>query len=327
MKTKILILLCFIILSQCSLRPRAYKKEAAQATEDKTEAVSQTESESAGQSAATKPAAQTPQTTATASGSASTVKVRPPNQSSESDKSYVISELTFEVKKLSAEVKHLKQKIEDLEARSQMWTNPLDMYDKEIVTDNGSSFFGKVVYQDENIIKVETLIGYLVLNKKNVVRIISNIPERPAEQYAPQDVVTGLEQERGSLQKYVSQKDTTISKLKTAQKTPNCVLVGDIKEKKDRTGNTIFSGKIKNIGSRRADFVRINFIFRKNWSGDTRTKTTYVEGSHYTFDKSGITTNNSLLPGATGSFKLVLPKDFGSFIGYSYTIEWEQYQE
>jgi len=32
-----------------------------------------------------------------------------------------------------------------------------------------------------------------------------------------------------------------------------------------------------------------------------------------------------LLPGAMGAFELYVPHAFGSFIGYSYVIDWEEY--
>ena len=102
--------------------------------------------------------------------------------------------------------------------------------------------------------------------------------------------------------------------------------MGNIKERKDLSGNTILSGEIKNIGGRRADFVKINIVFRKNWSGDTETRTAFVEGSYVTFEGTGITSNNSLLPGATGTFEMIIPKDFGQFIGYTYNIDWEVYR-
>ena len=87
----------------------------------------------------------------------------------------------------------------------------------------------------------------------------------------------------------------------------------------------VFNGEIKNIGGRRADFVKMDFVFRKNWSGETRTLTTFIQGSYNTFD-SGIVSDASLLPGALGKFELYVPQDFGSFIGYSYVIDWEEYQ-
>ena len=105
----------------------------------------------------------------------------------------------------------------------------------------------------------------------------------------------------------------------------NCVLMGNITEKKDAQGNIIFNGEIKNIGGRRSDFVKVDFVFRKNWSGETKTLTTFIRGGYHTFD-SGITTDSTLLPGSTGSFELYVPHDFGSFIGYSYVIDWEEYE-
>ena len=100
-------------------------------------------------------------------------------------------------------------------------------------------------------------------------------------------------------------------------------VVGELK--KDAQGNVVFNGEIKNIGGRRSDFVKVDFVFRKNWSGETKTLTTFVRGGYHTFD-SGITTDATLLPGATGAFELYVPHDFGSFIGYSYVIDWEEYE-
>ena len=105
----------------------------------------------------------------------------------------------------------------------------------------------------------------------------------------------------------------------------NILLVGNIAEKTDRSNNKTLSGQVKNVGGNRADFVKVNFVLRKNWSGETRTLTTFVGGSYHTFD-SGITTDSSLLPGATGNFELIIPSDIGSFLGYSYTIDWEEYE-
>ena len=69
----------------------------------------------------------------------------------------------------------------------------------------------------------------------------------------------------------------------------------------------------------------MDFVFRKNWSGETKTLTTFARGTYHTFD-SGITTDATLLPGAVGAFELYVPHAFGSFIGYSYFIDWEEYE-
>jgi len=251
-----------------------------------------------------------------------------PVQVTSADQNYVINELTFEVKKLSAEVKHLQSALQELQAKNQMWANPLSIYDKEIIMENGASVYGKIIYQDDKIIKVETLIGYLIIDKKQVVRVVTNVIEKPAEQYVPAELSADFKPSQPAAEQtpYISKTEGPAQLAEPIGRTANCVLVGNVKERKDQSGNTIFSGEVKNIGSRRADFVKINFVFRKNWSGDTETRTAFVEGSYFTFEGSGITSNNSILPGASGNFEMVIPKEFGNFIGYSYNIDWEIYQ-
>ena len=95
----------------------------------------------------------------------------------------------------------------------------------------------------------------------------------------------------------------------------------------DFRGNRILSGEIKNIGEARADFVKINFIFRMNWQGKTKSLTAYVRGSKHTFTDPHIETDSSIEIDAIAGFELVIPPDFGEFIGYSYTVDWEQYDE
>ena len=86
------------------------------------------------------------------------------------------------------------------------------------------------------------------------------------------------------------------------------------------------SGEVKNVGNKRADFAKIIFTFRMNWQGDTKNLTTFVNGVTNTFS-TGISSDNSILPHAVGSFELIIPQDFGSYIGYSYNIDWNQYDE
>ena len=53
--------------------------------------------------------------------------------------------------------------------------------------------------------------------------------------------------------------------------------------------------------------------------------TSFVQGTYHTFE-SGITANSSVLPGAAASFELIIPASFGPFIGWSYDLEWDEYQ-
>jgi len=231
-----------------------------------------------------------------------------------------ISEIRFELKRLQAEIAHLNSEITNLNNRSEMWRNPQSIYNKKIVLTNGTIFNGNVVYQDEQLVKIETLIGSLVLQRNSISRILENTPEF-------------------SLKEPLSSKPTPLSSSPNAARatggkfTPssterglaNVIIESPIKERKDKSGNTIFNGILKNTGNLRADFVKINFIIRKDWSGNTETYTTFVNGAQYTY-ASGVTTDTTLPPGATGTFEIYIPRTIGSFIGYSYSIDWEKYE-
>ena len=241
-------------------------------------------------------------------------------------KDFILNELNFEIKKLSAEFKHLSQENDDLKALSKMWVNPLTIYSKEIILKNGSTVFGKIIYQDDKSLKVETLIGYLIVDRAQVVRIVDNVITEDTHEYVPEqirDSYTPPPMPKLAQPRYTSTNNS--ARNASAKFSANCVLLGNISEKKDGQGNIIFKGEIKNIGGRRSDFVKVDFVFRKNWSGETKTLTTFVKGSYNTFD-TGIVSDASLLPGAVGKFDLYVPHDFGGFIGYSYIIDWEEYQ-
>ena len=100
-------------------------------------------------------------------------------------KDYILNELSFEIKKMTAELKYLNEELENLKALSKMWVNPLAIYSKEIIMKNGSTVFGKIVYQDEVSLKVETLVGYLIINRKDVVRIVDNVVTEEQAEYVP----------------------------------------------------------------------------------------------------------------------------------------------
>jgi len=207
-----------------------------------------------------------------------------------------------------------------------MWINPLTIYSKEIILKNGSTVFGKIIYQDDKSLKVETLVGYLIIARDQIIRIIDNVITEDTQAYIPEqirDSYTPPPMPKLAEPRYTS--TNTSSRNYEKQFSANCVLVGNITEKKDSHGNIIFTGELKNIGGRRADFTKIDFVFRKNWSGGTKTLTTFIKGSYNTFE-SGIVSDASLLPGAVGSFELYVSSEFGTFIGYSTVVDWEEYQ-
>jgi hypothetical protein len=91
-----------------------------------------------------------------------------------------------------------------------------------------------------------------------------------------------------------------------------CV-VGNVKERKDQSGNTIFSGEIKI--SAVAGLISSNqFRLPQKLERRYRNPTAFAEVSYYTFEGSGITSNNSLLPGASGKFEMVIPKDSATLL-------------
>ncbi len=236
-----------------------------------------------------------------------------------------MDELNLEVRKLKAELDHYNANLRELRAKSQIWGNPFSVYNKEIILNNGSSVYGKILYQDRDVVKVETLIGKLIIDRSTIVRVIENIVDGQESEDDSEPLESPDQIEIVEVQDDASGSGINIIERRKQNQTAQLILLGNIQEKKDKSGNTILSGEIKNVGSQRADFAKINITFRKNWHGETETLTSFVRGTYFTF-KTGITSDSSVLPDAVAEFELVVPKSMGSFIGYSYTLDWEQYE-
>lgn len=241
------------------------------------------------------------------------------------EKNYLVNELTFEIKKLRAElnsatsdIKHLNDKIDEL-------ANPFKQFNKEILLNNESIVYGKILFQDDTSIKVATIMGTLTLQRNNIIRVV----ERETMQPPSIEEVTAIEGENtfmGSTGSgFINNLGVQDGQSKPIMNSANLVLIGNIDEHRDKSGNTILSGEVKNIGTKRADFAKVNFTIKKNWNGDTKTMTAFLQGTYHTFE-SGVTANSSVLPGATSSFELIIPTSIGPYIGYSYDIEWDEYQ-
>ena len=232
----------------------------------------------------------------------------------------VLTELQMQIKKLKATLDYHYDDLAEVKAQSKIWTNPFAVYNKEIVLENGSSIFGKIVYQDQNVMKVETLIGQLNIDRNTIVRVVNQINAyNKFEANAPGDAQSEMvgNSENSGINLIQKRIQAQYAKL---------VLVGDILEQKDASGNTVLSGEVKNVGNKRADFSKIIFTFRMNWHGETKSLTTFINGVTNTFN-TGISSDNSILPHAVGNFELIIPKSFGIFIGYNYDIDWSQYDE
>lgn len=225
----------------------------------------------------------------------------------------IIEDLRMDIKKLRAELDYQHENLSKLEAQTKVFANPFAIYNKEIVLNNGSSIFGKIVYQDQDVMKIETLIGQLIIDRNTIIRVVNQVSA-----YGNFDEESSINQSGGSLDA------VSLIQKRVTNLSAHLVLVGDITEEKDGSGNTVLSGEIKNVGNKRADFSKIIFTFRTNWHGDSKTLTAFINGITNTFE-TGISSDNSILPHAVGNFQMVIPKSFGTFIGYSYVIDWSQY--
>ena len=232
----------------------------------------------------------------------------------------IIENLTMDMKKLKAELDYQHESLGKIEAQSQIWANPFAVYNKEIVLSNGSSVFGKIIYQDQDVMKVETLIGQLIIDRNTIVRVVNQISAYGKLENNDSDATTYNDLDNSS----DPSSGFNLIQKRIKSLSAKLVLVGDINEKKDNSGNTVLSGEVKNIGSKRADFSKIVFTFRINWQGEVKSLTAFINGVTNTFD-TGVSSDNSILPHAVGNFELVIPKSFGTFIGYNYDIDWSQY--
>jgi len=228
----------------------------------------------------------------------------------------IIEDLRMDIKKLKAELDYQHENLSKLEAQTKVFANPFAIYNKEIVLNNGSSIFGKIVYQDQDVMKIETLIGQLIIDRNTIIRVVNQVSA-----YGNFDEESSNNQSSGS----PDASGVNLIQKRVKNLSAHLVLVGDITEEKDGSGNTVLSGEIKNVGNKRADFSKIIFTFRTNWQGDSKTLTAFINGITNTFE-TGISSDNSILPHAVGNFEMVIPKSFGSFIGYSYDIDWSQYE-
>ena len=230
----------------------------------------------------------------------------------------VIQNMQDEITKLKSELDRNTEELYKLKAQSQIWNNPFSIYNKEIILTNGSTVYGKIKYQDQDVLHVETLIGDLTIQRNTIKRIIENITQAPDSS----DTINSLR--KNQILEIKKDEQNTIFKP-TTKLLANAIMLGDITEDVDFRGNRTLRGDIKNIGEARADFVKVNFVFRMNWQGSTKSLTAFVQGSKHVFPDSQIESDSSIEIGAVAGFELVIPPDFGQFIGYSYTIDWEQY--
>ena len=225
----------------------------------------------------------------------------------------LIDQNSEKINRLIAELSFLKENYIDLESKSKFWTDPIHLYSKKIILNNGTNIFGNITYQDEAVVHVETLIGTLSLARESIVRVVD---------YQVQNLEEELE-----IVDIIKNNPSAVSNNNIlSQPVAEIVLSGEFSENQDANKNTILSGFVKNIGTKRADFIKINFTIYKDRTSTSIPKeyTVFIVGSSKEFENN-IVSNSSLNPDEIGSFQLIIPSDFGPFISYSYSLDWEQY--
>jgi len=224
----------------------------------------------------------------------------------------LIQNNSTDIEELVAKINYLQETIYSYQTGEALWKEPLSMYQKKIILNNGTTFYGNIAYQDQEAIHIETLIGTLALERNSIIRVI--------------DHNVSLVNYDSNLENFNLTKHTDTDDPNAYSLAAKVVLLGDFIEKKDENDNVLLTGQVKNIGSKRADFTSITFtIYSENIKEkDNEEVTAFVSGSSINFS-NGITSNSSLNNNEVGLFSVLIPKHLIPFSSYTYDIDWEQY--
>ena len=225
----------------------------------------------------------------------------------------LLSSYDSEIEKMQSQIKLLTNEIAQIKAYKEIWSEPLSIYNKKIIMINGSTIFGNITFQDETSLKVETLIGTIIIPKSDIIRIVDNYSSMKENVISEVDILKNNVEQNTSNNNYPN--------------SAKIILMGDFIEEKDENYNTILSGQVKNIGKKRADFIKINFTIYKDKQTQNSSVdfTVFINGETREFENN-IISNSSLSANSIGAFSVIIPSDFGPFTSYTYTIDWEQYE-
>jgi len=214
---------------------------------------------------------------------------------------------------LKAKVNYLEGELSKMTMHPETWENPFSIYNKKILMDNGTMYYGNIIYQDDYTITLETLIGRLNLERNRIQRVYAH---RAGEEDI--NIIPTLDFDMTDVE------DGDVIYKKPAE----IILLGNISSFIDEEGNTILQGQVQNVGGQRADFVKLNMTLYRDWSETLPPKnfTVFVDGiTHYFTPDSSKMSTSSIEPNAIADFKLIVPKQFGSLMSWKYDIDFEQY--
>jgi len=242
------------------------------------------------------------------------------------DKSLLITDLQSELHANKAELQKLRSLVGGLERQisekielntSDLLATPFSMYNQEILMQSGTVYYGNIIYQDQDMLTLETMIGKLNLDRTKIVRVISHKADALSD-IEDVPVFEGLEG-------FTEVEDGSVIYKKPA----DIILLGNISSATDETGNTKLMGKVKNAGGRRADFVKLNITLYRDWSKSLTPKTfaIFVDGETTYLDPadSTLVSFSSLSPKAEAGFEFFVPQNFGTVMSWTYEIDYEEY--
>jgi hypothetical protein len=216
---------------------------------------------------------------------------------------------------LQARINYLEERLDTYQVEATASTQPDLGYTKKIILGNGTVLMGNITYQDDYVIQIETMIGTLSLDKSSIIRVVDQ-------------EISVIDQEMSMIDlNMLNNSGTALDKSPMYTNSAQVMLLGDFMESKDANNNTILSGEVKNVGSKRADFAKVTFTIYRDKSHNSSKKeyTTFISGSTVNFDMD-TASHSSLYSNETGNFSVVIPSDFGPFFSYSYSIDWEEYE-
>lgn len=225
-----------------------------------------------------------------------------------------------EIQNLRSVIKSLTKQLENQQVMTsaEFWSSSLGVYNQEVIMQSGTVYYGNIIYQDQDFVTLETLIGKLNIDRGQIVRVISHqVPEEEEAVGFPDIAMT---------QGAMSVEDGMLLYNKPAE----VILLGNITSYNDENGDTKLSGNVKNIGGKRADFVKLNITLYRDWSKklDPKTFSVFVNGeTHYLNpEDSTMVSLNSLSPKSQASFELHVPQNFGTVMSWTYNIDFEEYE-
>jgi len=225
-----------------------------------------------------------------------------------------------EIQNLRSIIKSLTKQVESqqLDKNTEQWSASLGIYNQEIIMQSGTVYYGNIIYQDDEYVTLETLIGKLNIDRAQITRVVSHKMPTNQEGVDFPDIAVGTS--------VSSIEDGTLLYKKPAE----VVLIGNITSFNDDDGSTKLSGNVKNIGGKRADFVKLNITLYRDWSQKLEPKTfsVFVNGeTHYLNpEDSTMVSLNSLSPKSEAGFELHVPQNFGTVMSWTYDIDYEEYE-